>query len=1508
MSTARNLNRAHAAISGIESRNGFLGPETLVRIVQAENFLSRQKQYSNERLRAFRDEYREFARMIDKHARKNLMATKGRELQNEWINATLKYLGYTSFKECVIPHWGQDGSIIFKAAEGGTHSVGLFFYNGNEQVGSLAEDAKVQITDPKGNDTFKTPRKESLSEQVERAMRLAEVAEAILVTPHFLAFYRADSKITGSCLEIRWADIFRNDDDTGAVLASSLFHADFFEYSTPAVTEEAVESDEDADAEDDEEESASGGATSAKLTPSQELFREDLAEARKITEDLHKQVMLALEILANERIDIDAEFKKYATAAKTNETAANEVFKDGLFVLYRILFVLYAESREFDKGKRFLPVENARYASFYSVEHLRDWSEDFLKREKFGETDGSTTYVWDSLKMIFTLLRRGVSLPGQVNVSAYNGQLFAPDRAPLFENCVSLRDHAMARVITTISRIGGDGSSRRLHFGNLGVEQLGAVYEALLAQRPVIVREPSVWVKAHPHGVGLVTKKIAEALDHEIVEAEGPQTVKDEQRQGRGRQSRPRGSATSLSQFIAKERPAYNLKDGRFVVAPLGGQRRQTASHYTPPKLAEFLVKRTLKPLVEGKSSKEILALKIVEPAVGSGGFLIACLRYMSPHLLEAKKREGHESLRGRDPEFRDLQECKREILERCLFGVDINPLSLELCRTSLYLEALVPGSPLPFLHHRLKSGNALVYADLLGRAQSTLKDGVIPNTDRTDEPTYPSVFDLPLKDIKVEDSVWKAWDEARSAYGKKPNSDELYDAFKDRMDELKSERREIDGHVWANWALGSKNKIRSLLDLSKKAIEEFEAIQNSNTIVDAIDARHRDRLNLLPDMDQVLIEAEGIEVNPRLERQRREALIREKGLRTYSQLVQHQRAFMRLKTFCDLHCALWFWPVDQYENYPSHSTFQELVNWLLDSKTLDPKSKSPKLSLSAFDLLKQVCAVARSEGFFQWHVEFAQIFGDINRPGFDVVISNPPWKVVAVSDRDIFPGFDPHFTGVEKSKKSERIADVMRVCPMASVKYLRQSRISECISSRWQSGVQSEIPTSGQNDLAILFVLSSERLLKAGGRYGILTSRVPIFVKSSAKELRQRLFNDLGLNEAISFINWNKIFEIPEYFEFSAIVGEPNAGKRKSPDFVHRVSDTNLLDRISIQLDAPTSSRAPSVVSISYEDVHNFSPSVLAIPGLTDPRQLKIASFLYNPCGTVTTLKSVLLKDNRKGLESKKAERSGEAIYLDDLQDRDLPVFKDQNLKLRNQELLPLFRGRSYGQLKFRFAEETRRIANQLVKRSALEAKGIDPSGNTVVWRNASQPTDQRTLVVSKLPLNSWVDNGSYAVQFETEFECNSFLCLAGSIPIDFLVRLGGGANRTFDQVADLPFANFRSRFLLEAIEQLNLLDNNMGSPSIDALVWLHYGQNKGALNRDNLVWMLDTQFDCLKRNSPEYPTQVIEAFDHYSSRMDMYGIDPTPIFILKKPEGAEIVNLDSSMLKSGTKKKKAS
>jgi N-6 DNA Methylase/Eco57I restriction-modification methylase len=321
-------------------------------------------------------------------------------------------------------------------------------------------------------------------------------------------------------------------------------------------------------------------------------------------------------------------------------------FEQALTIVYRILFLLFAESR------RLVPLWHPVYRDSYSIEALASLAER-----------SDTRGLWDVLRAIARLAHAGCRA-GDLHVTPFNGRLFAPGRTPLAERR-DLDDEAARRALLALStRPSADrGGRQKIAYRDLGVEQLGAVYETLLDYQPQLTSD----------GVSLLA-----------------------------------GS----------------------------GVRKSTGTFYTPQPIADYLVRRTLSPLVEEAPPHRILDLRIVDPAMGSGAFLVAACRYLAQAYEAALIR--HDGCHPGDIGDEERAAIRRTIAGRCLYGVDLNPMAVQLARLSLWLATLSADRPLTFLDHRLQTGDSLLGAwlDCLRRVPAPSR-----RSKRRDDTTY-DLFD----------------------------------------------------------------------------------------------------------------------------------------------------------------------------------------------------------------------------------------------------------------------------------------------------------------------------------------------------------------------------------------------------------------------------------------------------------------------------------------------------------------------------------------------------------------------------------------------------------------------------------------------------------------------------------------------------------------------------------------------------------------------------------------------
>lgn len=357
-----------------------------------------------------------------------------------------------------------------------------------------------------------------------------------------------------------------------------------------------------------------------------------------------------------------------------------------LKLLYRLLFVLYAESRGL------LPVQNAKYKEF-SLEFLRP------RLEAFGKEPAGHS-VWDILRTLFVMISKG---DVDANLPQYDGALFEEDRAL---DGITAKNEFLVPPLRGLMESDKGG----IDYQNLGVRHLGSLYEALLEYSVMQARQPLVMYKEE-----ILDAKFAEDLT---------------------------------------QKPVGYVDKGELYLSVKGLARKGTGSYYTPDEIVTFLVKKGLEPHfktreeqfrtdyqrlppaskprdfeLEKKCTEDLLGLRVVDPAMGSGHFLVAVVNEVTKWVIDLLREFPDAPLMREIEEFRKgiieeqrkrgirLDEnlltddviLKRIVMKRCVFGVDINPLAVELAKVSLWLDSFTIGTPLTFLDHHIRCGDSLI-------------------------------------------------------------------------------------------------------------------------------------------------------------------------------------------------------------------------------------------------------------------------------------------------------------------------------------------------------------------------------------------------------------------------------------------------------------------------------------------------------------------------------------------------------------------------------------------------------------------------------------------------------------------------------------------------------------------------------------------------------------------------------------------------------------------------------
>jgi hypothetical protein len=307
----------------------------------------------------------------------------------------------------------------------------------------------------------------------------------------------------------------------------------------------------------------------------------------------------------------------FARGSKPRTLSLDSALADSLTIVYRILFLLFAEARGL------VPQWHPVYRESYTIEALRP----------VAEGQASPAGLWQALQAIARLAHRGCTA-GTLRVVPFNGRLFAPASAPLADS-FALEDRVAREVLLAVTTRPGPDRRERITYADLGVEQLGAVYERVLDYAPSIA--------------------------------------------------------------------------GGSVALVRSGRRKSTGTFYTPRSMTDYLVRRTLAPLVRGRTPEGVLSLRVVDPAMGSGAFLVAACRYLAGAYEDALVAGG--SVTRSEVTAADRAAFRRAVAQRCVYGVDLNPTAVQLARLSLWLCTLAADRPLTFLDHHLRAGNSLAGA-----------------------------------------------------------------------------------------------------------------------------------------------------------------------------------------------------------------------------------------------------------------------------------------------------------------------------------------------------------------------------------------------------------------------------------------------------------------------------------------------------------------------------------------------------------------------------------------------------------------------------------------------------------------------------------------------------------------------------------------------------------------------------------------------------------------------------
>lgn len=722
-----------------------------------------------------------------------------------------------------------------------------------------------------------------------------------------------------------------------------------------------------------------------------ELNEQSQKNAAGVSQDLKYALRECIELLGNEVLH------DMRTRQKINleehPVDAGQLTLECLRYMYRMLFILFIEARP-ELG--YAPIRELSYLKGYSLESLRDIAD--AVRDDVDEV-GDGYYLHETLAKLYDLIYNGYpeteaefqkvtgadSIHDVFLIAPLKAHIFDPEYTKLI-NAAKLRNSCMLRIIDLMSltRASGKRNSRRgrISYANLGINQMGAVYEALLSYRGFIAQQDLYEVKRA--GVDFNELDVGYFV-----------------------------SESDLAQYTEEERVRYasgNKKGklrmyakGTFIYRLAGREREKSASYYTPEVLTKCLVKYALKELLKDKSADDILHLTICEPAMGSAAFLNEAINQLAEAYISRKEQETGEII-GYEERFNQLQKVKMFIADRNVYGVDLNPVAVELAEVSLWLNTIYPNGFVPWFGTQLVNGNSLIGARRqcyrVSSLQATSKglrwyekapERVPLGTERKRGKLATQIYHFLLGDpgmCSYTDKVIKQLEPAKIKFLNTWNKAFTAPYCDDDIETLKKLSKTID-KLW-------KDQISLRQQLKQQTHDSLSVFKFNDDEPDShTSIRTKDQM-----------------------------------LRTMyrSENAKNAGAYARLKFAMDYWCALWFWPIDKADLLPSRSEFLNDMYMILVG-LYSTNSDSQQLSMledadeEDTDILLQVnldelCAllprlrlartIAQQNHFMHWELEFADVFAE--RGGFDLMIGNPPWIKIEWNEQGVLADANPMF------------------------------------------------------------------------------------------------------------------------------------------------------------------------------------------------------------------------------------------------------------------------------------------------------------------------------------------------------------------------------------------------------------------------------------------------------------------------------------------------------------------
>ncbi|SOC50280.1 hypothetical protein SAMN05660748_3024 [Blastococcus aggregatus] len=863
------------------------------------------------------------------------------------------------------------------------------------------------------------------------------------------------------------------------------------------------------------------------------VLEESVKHTVGVSKDLREGVRLSIEIIANELVSRRVRQGLPPLPADQAQPLAIQ----SLRFLYRILFLLYAEASP-ELGV--LPVGSPEYERGYSLDRLRELT--LVELASPSAQHGS--HLYDSLAVLFRLVDRDTQTiaadgepPEGLNFRSLRADLFRPVATAHIDD-VGLGNAALQQVLRhlLLSKESKGKDRGFISYAELGINQLGAVYEGLMSYTGFFAETDLYEVaKSGDASKGSWVVPVDRADDispSDFVRDEDPVT--------------------------GEERPVLHSQ-GTFVFRLAGRERQQSASYYTPEVLTRFVVSQALEELLDQDGEKtpadQILQLAVCEPALGSGAFAIEAVRQLAEQYLRRRQDELGQRIEP-DEYPRTLQQVKAFIALHNVYGVDFNATAVELAEISLWLDTMVEGLEAPWFGLHLRRGNSLIGA----RRATFRRDQVTKKTWLTDVPV-----DAPLTTLAqdIENDALGTAVTGRVhhfllpsvGWGATADADEAKALAPEGMARLKAWRKSLQVKPTAK-------QVDALVDLAHRVEALWQIAYRRLQI-----AEHEIRRSIPVWGAEALPEGGAV--------QRAEI---------EDALADASGAYRRLRRVMDAWCALWFWPLtgtlttrevdgrpqridpptlDQWidalqmllgrhagkgrtaagqQTIAGGTTWAELGDFEVNDLAFASAYSVPAV-LTKHPWLVVCEQVAAQQGFFHWELDFSPVFA---RGGFALLAGNPPWVQPEFSLKAALTEQDPRYTfsrsqmamsgsdWAESASERQRIAVLIEAGNVESLtQYLRG---------------RAMYPYQGKAtaDLYKSFLGMGWRLLSLTGVAAFVHS-TSVFQEERADLLRGETYR--RLRQLWHFTNERKLFEIGNRVSFVVSV---SGSATDRPSFVN--------------------------------------------------------------------------------------------------------------------------------------------------------------------------------------------------------------------------------------------------------------------------------------------------------------------------------------------------------------------